>query len=286
MNIVLGGLAAWGLVAGGLYLFQDRLIFPRHATGEAEHPLPDGSEKLRLDTADGHVIHGHFIRARRPGRGLLLGFTGNAWNARDCFTFLARRIDDFDIAVFHYRGYAPSEGEPGQQALFEDAVLIHDTLVKGLSPHRVYTVGFSLGSGVAAWLASQRPIAGQILVTPFDSIEAIARRRYRIVPVSVLLRHPFRSIDHLRDVDIPTAVIAAGQDTVVPPVRTETLVRSLRHLAMYKVVPDTSHSGIYDLDIITDLLHDALDAVEGGASSGTGGTRSQEPEPSPVRVHR
>ena len=135
-------------------------------------------------------------------------------------------------------------------------------------------------------LPSQRPIAGQILVTPFDSIEAIARRRYRIVPVSVLLRHPFRSIDHLRDVDIPTAVIAAGQDTVVPPVRTETLVRSLRHLAMYKVVPDTSHSGIYDLDIITDLLHDALDAVEGGASSGTGGTRSQGPEPSPVRVHR
>ncbi|MEZ5824730.1 MAG: alpha/beta hydrolase [Geminicoccaceae bacterium] len=262
MNVLIGGAAAYGLLVGGLYFMQEKLIFPRSAVGAPEHPLPDGSEKLELRTEDGQTIHGHLVRARGRSRGLLLGFTGNAWNASDCFTFLARRLHDVDIAVFHYRGYAPSEGEPAQDAFFADALRIHDTLVKGLAPERVFTVGFSLGSGVAAWLAAQRPIAGQILVTPFDSIEEIARRRYRVVPVSALLRHPFRSVDHLRDIDIPTAVIAVDDDKVVPPARTRALVRSLKRLTMYEIVPGTSHSGIYDLDIMDELLRNALDAVD------------------------
>ena len=261
MNLLVGGAAVYGLFVGGLYLLQDKLIFPREAAAQAQYRLPVGSEPIEIRAEDGHRIHGNLLRAPGRSRGLVIAFSGNAWNAGDCFTFIANRLRDVDIAVFHYRGYAPSEGDPSEEALFADALQIHDTLVAGMKPEQVLTIGFSLGSGVAAYLASQRPIAGQILVTPFDSIEAVARARYKAVPVGMLLKHPFRSVDHLRDVDIPTAVIAAGNDRVVPPPRTRALVDSLRRLVMFETIPHGTHGGIYDLDIIDEMLRRALDAV-------------------------
>ena len=261
MNLFVGGVAVYGLFVGGLYFFQDRMIFPRTAAVQAQYPVPDGSEALELRAPDGHAIHGYLRRAPGRSRGLVIAFSGNAWNSRDCFTFVARRLRDVDIAVFHYRGYAPSEGEPSEEALFADALLIHDTLVTGMKPDKVVAIGFSLGSGVAAYLASKRPIDGQVLFTPFDSIEAVARERYKIVPVGLLLKHPFRSIDHLREVETPTAIVAASDDAVIPRSRTEALAASLRELVMFETVPDSTHGGIYDLEDIDEVLRRAVNAV-------------------------
>ncbi len=259
--ILLGGAAVYGLAVGALYVFQDQLIFPRGAAGDPVYRLPAHTERLVLRTEDEQRIVGYLIRALGNGRGLVLGFTGNAWNAADCAVFLAQRLPDYDVAVFHYRGYPPSEGEPGEAALFADAELVHDTLVRGLSPERVHLVGFSLGSGVAAYLAGVRPVDGAVLVTPFDSIEAVARQRYPLVPVRWLLRHPFRSDRHLAERDVPVAVLVARDDRVVPRQRSEALVRALRRPVLYEVLPGT-HSGIYDLPEIDRALRRALAAIE------------------------
>ncbi len=259
--ILLGGAAAYGLAVGALYVFQEQMLFPRNAARTASYRLPAHAEEIVLRTPEDARIFGHLIRALGPGRGLVLGFTGNAWNARDCAVFLAHRLPDFDIAVFHYRGYAPSEGEPSEAALFADAELIHDTLVRGLSPQRVYAAGFSLGTGVAAYLARSRPLHGAVLVTPFDSIEAVARARYPFVPVRRLLKHPFRSDRHLAERDIPVAVLVARDDKVVPRQRSEALVRVLRRPVLYETLPGT-HSGIYDLPEIDRALRRAFAALE------------------------
>src|SRR4051812_6472884 len=108
MSVLWGGASVYGLAVGLLYIFQDNLIFPRGAASVPAHPLPDPAETIELQIPDGHLVVGHLVRARKRSRGLLIGFPGNAWNATDCTVFLAKRIDDFDIAVFHYRGYAPS----------------------------------------------------------------------------------------------------------------------------------------------------------------------------------
>ena len=268
MNLLLGGAALYGLVVGGLYTLQSGLIFPRRAAARAFYPLPDGNERVTLKTPDGDTLHGNLVRAPGKSRGLLFGFTGNAWNADDCTAFMAHRFKDVDIVVFHYRGYAPSEGTPSERALFEDALFVHDRMTEELRPARVFTMGFSLGSGVAAYLARHRPIAGQVLVTPFDSIEAIAANRYFFVPVRWLLKHPFRSIEHIDDLDVPTAVVLASDDRVVPRTRTEALIAKLRRPVSIETVPESTHGGIYDKGAIGDVLRRALDRVEAAAIEG------------------
>lgn len=259
---VIGGIAAYGALVGGLYLFQEGMIFPRTAARVPQYRLPAHSERLELRNPEGFRLVGNLVRATGPRRGLVLGFTGNAWNADDCTTYLAQRLWDFDVAVFHYRGYEPSEGEPSEAALFADAEFLHDTLDHGLEPERVYAVGMSLGSGVAARLASVRRLDGLVLVTPFDSIEAVARTRYPFAPVRWLLKHPFRSDRHLEGVDVPVAVLAAGEDRVVPRRHTEALVRRLARPVLVETIPGASHSGIYDSPLMDEALRRAFAVLE------------------------
>lgn len=261
MNLVLGGVLVYGLAVGGLYLLQDSLIFPRAVAARPAYPLPAGAERLTLRTSDGAAIVGSLLRSGSPHAPLLLGFPGNAWNADDLMVFLARRLRGFDIAVFHYRGYTPSEGEPSEAALHADALLIHDTLVRRLEPRLVVGVGFSLGSAVAARLAAQRPVRGLVLFTPFDSIEAIASQRYFWVPVRQLLRHPFRTAEDLRGLAVPVAVVLASDDRVVPRERSEALIAALAWPVHVETVPGSTHAGLYDLPAVDEALRRALHAV-------------------------
>jgi hypothetical protein len=55
-----------------------------------------------------------------------------------------------------------------------------------------------LGSGIATYLASQKNVAGVILVTPYDSILSVASELYPFIPVKFLLRHKFLSGEYAK----------------------------------------------------------------------------------------
>ena len=254
------------LIVAILYYTQTGLLFPESLARRYGMPEPAGAEVLKLQSGDGDELTGLLFRADRPGAALVIGFGGNAQNAQELAVYLADVMPPgHHVAVFHYRGYYPSGGTPCERALLADSLLIHDTLVERLQPSATYGVGFSLGSSVAAYLSSRRPLAGLVLVTPFDSIVALARMHYFWVPVGLLLRHHFRSDLFMTGNPTPTAVIAAGRDTVVPPTRTQALAAVVDNLVFNRILPDASHAiPRYD-PVFAETLLDALAAVERAA---------------------
>ncbi len=112
-----------------------------------------------------------------------------------------------DAVVFHYRGYSPSSGRPSARALFSDSLTIFDHLLQTQAGEAILPVGFSIGAAVAAYLAKHRPVAGLILVTPFDSLGAVARNLYWWAPVGPLLRNRMPTIEFVRGSNVPTALI-------------------------------------------------------------------------------
>jgi pimeloyl-ACP methyl ester carboxylesterase len=244
-----------------MFDFQTQIMFPTHAVAPPG-PLPRGTERHSIETAEGDTLHGVHI-AGAPGRNrtLILGFAGNAWNSEDAATFLHKLYPDADIVAFHYRGYRPSTGSPSADALIEDAPLVHDYAVELVAPKRTVAVGFSIGSGVAATLATKRPLDGLILVTPFDSLKAVASGHYPFLPVGTLFRHDMDAAAALKRSKVPTAIIAAADDTLITPRRTDALRAAVGNLVFDRTIGGAGHNDIYHQTQFHLAMHEALAAL-------------------------
>jgi fermentation-respiration switch protein FrsA (DUF1100 family) len=106
-------------------------------------------------------------------------------------------------------------------------------------------------------------VTGLILVTPFDSLEAVASDRYPWAPVGLLLRHRMPTVDFVRGLMTPTAVIAAERDTIVPPVRTNALRREIPNLVFDRTIAGTGHNDIYHHPEFRQAMGDALARIAG-----------------------
>ena len=246
-----------------LFAFQTRMVFPASAAAGGALPMPPGTERLTIGTGDGDTLHGSLIPSARPSANqpLILGFGGNAWNADAAALTLHRLYPEAEIVAFHYRGYAPSTGAPSAKALTDDALLIHDDMVRRFPGRRIVAVGFSVGTGVAAHLAAHRPIAGAILVTPFDDLARVAADHYRWLPIRLLFRHPIDSAARLTESKVPVAIVAGGRDTLILPPRTEALRRATANLVYDKTIHTAGHNDIYEHPRFVPAMREAMAAL-------------------------
>ena len=245
---------------------QDDLIFPVHAVGPPD-PLPKSAERLAIDGSDGAKLHGVHIPPRTPPSGprtLVLGFGGNAWNADNVASYLHQIFPKAHVVAFHYRGYRPSTGRPSAEALVADAPLVFDSAVDRVKPDRVIAVGLSIGSGVGASLAKRRDLDGLILVTPFDSLKAVAQQLYPWLPVGPFFQHEFNTLDFLEGADVPVAIISAERDEIIPTRRTDALRAKAANLVFDRTIPRAGHNDIYFRPDFHQAMSEALEAVGSG----------------------
>jgi uncharacterized protein len=276
-------LAVLGLSYAGivvlLYLLQTWLVFPGTHLPSYRLNSPREPERLELPAGDGATLHGMWFPAPRADADVLIGFGGNAQDAEVLGQDLARDFPDLNVVVFHYRGYGPSTGKPSEAALLADALTIHDAAVARIRPGRVYAIGISLGSAVAAYLSRERPLAGVLLVTPFDSVEAIAKESYFWVPVGLLLQHRFPSVDFMTGNATPAAVIAAAEDRVVKPHRTQALLARLENLVFEASLQGAGHETLYHVPAYETTLEAAFAALRDAASGDRPAQRPAGPMP-------
>jgi pimeloyl-ACP methyl ester carboxylesterase len=261
--LLFGGLA-YGSVLLAFFFAQTAIIFPARQV-QGAGPLPVGGERLVLSVPGGEQLHGVHLAPLRRGAGerpLVLGFAGNAWNAEDAAAFLRGIYPDAHIVTFHYRGYRPSSGKPGAAALQGDALPIHDLVAERFGGRPIVAVGLSIGSGVAAHLASRRPLAGAILVTPFDSLTAVGSGHYPWLPVRLLLRHRMNPAADLRSSTVPIAIIAAARDTLIPAERAGALAAAVRNLVFNRTIAGAGHNDIYQHPAFTQVMGEALRQIE------------------------
>lgn len=242
---------------------QDEIIFPITSVAAAG-PLPRGAEEFEVRTVEGEMLRGVHISPSVPGpnaKTLILGFGGNAWNGQDVAVYLHEVYPDSEVAAFHYRGYRPSTGRPSAEALLADAPVVFDAAVDRIHPDRTVAVGFSIGSGVAASLAKRRTLDGIILVTPFDSLKAVANTYYPWLPIGALFRHEIDAIAALEGSKTPVAIISAGNDEVIPAARTDALRGKVSNSVFDRTISGASHNDIYGRSAFRDSMDQALEAV-------------------------
>lgn len=260
---------AYIAVIAVMYSAQTRMLFPTTMAAAGAPLLPPSAARLEVETPDGERLHGvHIAPAQTPSddRLVILGFGGNAWNAEALAAYLHDLFPDVHVVVFHYRGYRPSTGRPSAATLLADAPAVHDHVVATLNTERVVAVGFSIGSGVAAHLASRRPLAGLILVSPFDSLEALARQLYPWAPVRWLLRHHMSPADDVRGLNTPIALIAAERDTIIPPRRTDAFRQAVPAPVLDRTISGAGHNNLYGQADFRTAMAEALALISSAAT--------------------
>ena len=212
LTIILGG---YLLICLGLYLFQDSLIFfPRKLSENSSDVIKYKNYEITINSGDIR-LHGWLLNKGREK--LLIYYGGNGDQVSYDIPEMLK-LEDYSVLLLNYRGYGLSEGRPGEKEIFSDALNVFDFITSELKlpPGNVTLLGRSLGSGVAVYVASKRSVARVILATPFDSIRNIAKSRFPIFPVGLILRHPFESIKYASDVACPAMIIMAGKDSTIP----------------------------------------------------------------------
>ena len=226
----------------------------------AAGPVPPGAELLSFKTKDGHKLAGIHIPPEGPPKEktLILGFGGNGWNAQDVAEYLHELFPDFDVVAFHYRGYAPSSGSPSAAALISDAPLVYDFAVERIRPQRTVVAGFSIGSGIGAELGAKRPLDGLILVTPFDSLKAVAQAMYPWLPIALFFEHEIDAAKAIVAVNTPVAILAGDRDEIVPSERTAALRKKIPNLVLDRTIARAGHNDIYARSDFQAAMREAL----------------------------
>lgn len=230
-----------------IYFLQERLIFfPQPLT---EDPLKTNTgvaiEEVNLVTEDKVSLHGWLVKAApaAPPAPLLIYFGGNAEEV-SWLASTAGHYAGWSLLMFNYRGYGRSEGKPGETELFADALRIYDHALGSAQGGRVAVMGRSLGSGVAVYLAAQRPVAGVILVSPYDSIESVAQGVYPFLPIRLMLKHRFDSLSRAPGIKAPLLCLVAGDDRVIPRPHSERLYAAWGGKKQWREILRSAHDSI------------------------------------------
>lgn len=227
-----------------LFFFQRSFIYfpqPRH----------DTTAPTRVLTADGERV---LVTTRlRDGANAVVYFGGNGEDVSYSLPTLAEAFPDHSLYLLHYRGYGGSSGSPSESALTADATLLFDEVQK--AHKNITVVGRSLGSGVAVHLASQRPVARLVLVTPYNSILELAEQQFPYFPVRWLLQDKYESWRYAKQISVPTLLLAAEHDEVIPSTSTQALQTHFpKGISTLAVVRYTGHNTISESPAYTQML--------------------------------
>ena len=235
------------LAGVNLYMFalQDQMLF--HPVVSDTQLLENYRSQELFFRVNNHQIQAwEFDNPTVSKPDVLFYFGGNAEDVMHNFPDFPK-LGVRKAFYFSYRGYGGSEGEPSQQAFYEDALVLYDQITsrEDVDKESVVVVGRSLGSAVATYLSAHRKVAKVVLVTPFDSIQAVAQSAFPFLPVKWLLRHPFPSDRYASDNATSVLMMVAERDEVIGVTHSKALYDKWMGSKEWLVFPGMGHNDIH-----------------------------------------
>jgi len=215
IGLSLGYLALLAFV----YVRQPKMLYyPTRQIEQTPAAMGLSFDEVTFKTADGIAISAWYIPAP-DARAVLLFCHGNGGN-------ISHRLDSIrifhdlglSVLIFDYRGYGKSGGEPTEKGTYLDAEAAWNFLAngKGVDPTRMVIFGRSLGSAVAAELATRKKAGALIIESGFTSIPDLGRKYYPYLPVSLMTRFHYATIDKVSGLGLPKLFIHSPGDEVIP----------------------------------------------------------------------
>jgi len=170
-------------------------------------------------------------------------FHGNVGSASMRNYYFNLLPKDYHIIVAEYPGFGmKNDTEITKDNIVSDARKVVNYALKNTKA-KVSLLGESLGTGVASQMAKEFNVEKLMLITPYSSIADVAQERYWFLPVSLLIKDNFNSIENLAKYKGQTLVMISEKDKIIPPQFAEKLYATITGKKEKIIVSGASHSG-------------------------------------------
>ena len=252
------------------------IIFPvNHSSYEYETLSKMAQEEnSRVVAVNAGGFNGWRLKASSVAEGearpVVLFFMGNGMNSsrtalmfyKDNDKHYAGFSDVSDIVFIDYPGYGINDGVPADDSLREMALAAYDEVASWSTTSEVISFGYSIGTGPATYLASERDVAGLILWAPYASSYDIYNNIMNIFhgPIKIMVRYQMDSYKYIRDVNCPVMIFASDSDELIPFQSSRDLFANAgSSSADFVTVPGLSHGDFLLEDMV---LEDSIDFIK------------------------
>lgn len=234
--------------------------------------IPAGAENVWFNSADGTRLNGWFFQCQtKPELATMIFFHGNGGNISN-ISWLAERFANhgFNVLIFDYRGYGLSDGVAANESdLYADGDAAVDFVMskKGVRSERIVLYGHSLGTAIAADVASRRTVGAVVLESGFSSASSVANTALPWLPrfLHVLGKNRFESARKLNSVKAPILIAHGDPDGTIPTSEAKLLYAAANEPKKLLIVPGAGHvvfgsAGKEYLDQVEQFMRESIKA--------------------------
>ncbi len=243
-----------------LYALQEKMIFmPEPLPLDYKYSFSGDFEEINLKTDGGAILNALHFKVDDP-KGVVLYFHGNGGELASWGIVVQKFVEmNYDVLVMDYRTYGKSTGKLSQKALYDDAQLFYNLLLKNYTEDEIVVYGRSLGTTFATYVAAKNHPRQLILEAPLYSLDEVASERFPIYPVSWVLKYHFPTYKYLKDVSCPILIFHGTDDVIVNYKNSERLSKiKTKGKLTFITFPNGNHRNLVDFELYKNTLDSLL----------------------------
>lgn len=200
---------------------------------------------------------------------LVIFFGGNAQNSSNTLYnyyqsgTMKNVFGNYNLMLIDYPGYGMSKGKPSDDSMFIASKYIFEyaTKMSEVNIDNIVIMGYSIGTGVASYCASENDASGLILVAPYDKALSLYNDAIDSFHGSVasLAKYSFDSSTYAENVTEPTLIFTSKKDEVINYKHSLDLAGHFSKLDDVVILENVNHNGYFSqievLNTITDFLN-------------------------------
>jgi len=248
------------IVGIALYYLQDYFLFrptalPRNY--QYHFDVPFSEVEIPFNKTD-TLNMVKFTPVDSVRKGVVIYFHGNKENINRFAKFSSNftRLG-YEVWMADYPGYGKSVGNRTEKILYEQSLQIFKMASSKYAKDSIVIYGKSLGTGIAAYLASRYDCKQLILETPYYSIPDLLGYYAFIYPMQRMSKYKIPTYQYLESVKSPIVIFHGTNDGLIPYRCAKKLKEVLKPTDQFITIEKGSHNDINDFP----LYHQKLDSL-------------------------
>lgn len=214
-------------------------------------------------------ISGWMIKSEHENKPLVLYFGGNAEvSSNKIFSMISEGsyysvFEDCNFVMLDMPGYGNTDSFPNEKNLKSFGLDYYDYITNNYSFSKIIIMGYSIGTGTAQYVASERYSDGAVFIAPYADGIDLNNSRLNIFygPLRELVAFKMEAIHFAEKVEIRPLIIASKTDEIIPYQSSERFKTAYKDGCNFITLDNASHGSFFNNDEVNKQIKNYIEGV-------------------------